>query len=276
MGRENSNTPNVFGGEVDETLEKDRQFVTALARGLELLRCFRAGEKYLGNREIAKRTGLPKPTVSRLTYTLTQLGYLTYSESMGKYSLGTAVLSLGYSFLSNLDIRRIARPMMRELADYSHASVSIGARDRLEIVYLENCRCNSTSFALHPTVGSHLPLFTTAIGRAYLCGIRESERDYLMDMIRLRDKNEWPKIKAGVEQAMIDYEEKGFCLSIGDFHKEISAVAVPYVPTYDSEVLSFNCGGPAFQLRRHMLEDDIGPHLVTLVRNVQSEMNRHH
>ncbi|HYM36238.1 MAG TPA: helix-turn-helix domain-containing protein, partial [Steroidobacteraceae bacterium] len=47
----------------------DRQFVAALARGLAILRCFRLGDRYLGNQEIAKRAGLPKPTVSRLTYT---------------------------------------------------------------------------------------------------------------------------------------------------------------------------------------------------------------
>ena len=51
-----------------------RQFVTALGRGLDVLRIFRAEDGPLGNQEIAKRTGLPKPTVSRLTYTRAQLG----------------------------------------------------------------------------------------------------------------------------------------------------------------------------------------------------------
>ncbi|MBW2688717.1 MAG: helix-turn-helix domain-containing protein, partial [Deltaproteobacteria bacterium] len=53
---------------------KDRQFVTALARGLEVLRCFKPRDRHLGNQDIAERTGLPKPTVSRLTYTLTRMG----------------------------------------------------------------------------------------------------------------------------------------------------------------------------------------------------------
>ena len=75
---------------------KDRQFVTALARGLEVLRCFRAENPILGNQEIAQKTGLPKPTVSRLTFTLTELGYLRYSKNLRKYQLGTAVLALGY------------------------------------------------------------------------------------------------------------------------------------------------------------------------------------
>src|SRR5215469_5383641 len=77
----------------------DRKFVAALARGLEVLRAFTATDGLLGNGEIVERTGLPKPTVSRLTYTLTKLGYLTYVERLGKYQLAPAALALGYSAL---------------------------------------------------------------------------------------------------------------------------------------------------------------------------------
>src|SRR5882757_3523955 len=58
----------------------DRQFVMALARGLDVLGAFRRGEPRLGNQELAERTGLPKPTISRITHTLTQLGYLNYNQ----------------------------------------------------------------------------------------------------------------------------------------------------------------------------------------------------
>lgn len=44
-----------------------RLFVTALARGLDVLGAFRSGDRSLGNPELAERTGLPKPTISRIT-----------------------------------------------------------------------------------------------------------------------------------------------------------------------------------------------------------------
>src|ERR1700677_3401420 len=72
----------------------DRHFVNALARGLELLSCFRHGDRMLGNQDLARRCGLPKSTVSRLTHTLTKLGYLVYIEESAKYSLGTETLSV--------------------------------------------------------------------------------------------------------------------------------------------------------------------------------------
>ena len=66
---------------------KDRKFVEALSRGLDVLRAFSQGSVILGNQDIARITGLPKPTVSRMTYTLTKLGYLATTSSWKSISL---------------------------------------------------------------------------------------------------------------------------------------------------------------------------------------------
>lgn len=260
----------VFG---DDEEAKDRQFVNALARGLEILRCFRPGDVYLANTDFAKRTGIPKPTVSRLAHTLTKLGYLSYSESLGKYQLGSGVLALGYSMLTNLDVRKVARPAMQELAEYSKASVSIGIRDRLSMVYVESCR-SSARVTLRLDVGSRIPIATTAMGKALLCGSPQSERDYLMDHIRLSDEENWPRIKAGIEQGFRDYAERGFCVSAGEWQQDIHAVGVPLVGVENDKEMAFNCGGPAFLLPRELLENDLGPRLVQLVRQVEADMGR--
>ena len=51
-------------------------FNSALARGFRILRAFQVGDSFLGNAELARRSKIPKATVSRLTHTLCQLGYL--------------------------------------------------------------------------------------------------------------------------------------------------------------------------------------------------------
>lgn len=263
-----------FGVEAEEDRGKARQFVTSLARGLEVLRCFQPGDRLLGNQDIARRTGLPKPTVSRLTYTLTRLGYLHYAQSLGKYQLGTAVLSLGYSLLTNMDILKIARPLMQELADYSHTSVAVGARDRLGIVYLQGCHSPEATVSLRMDAGTWIPIATTSIGRALLCGLPEAARENLMDHIRREAPQDWPTHRAGIEQALRDYQERGFCFSLGEWRKDVNAVGVPMLPVAGSRLLAFNCAAPSFFLRRHMLEDDIGPRLVNLVRTMEAEVGR--
>ncbi|OGU00507.1 MAG: IclR family transcriptional regulator [Geobacteraceae bacterium GWB2_52_12] len=266
--------PVIESDEIQNDEEKDRQFVTALARGLDILSCFKANDRFLNNQEISQRTGLPKPTVSRLTYTLIETGYLNYSGSQGKYFLGNKTLSLGYAFVANQEMRQIARPMMKELSDYAQASVAIGVRDQLNMLYIENSRSSTTTFNIRLDVGSHIPLAKTAMGRAYLCGVSEKERNSLMDQIKAQNPSEWPKVKRGLDQAMKDYQDKGFCLSLGDWNKGVHGVAVPYIPDDGTEVLSFNVGGPPFILTDDKLLSDIGPRLVSLVNNVAYDMRK--
>lgn len=256
----------------EEEQGKDRQFVTALARGLELLRCFEPRERYLGITEMARRTGIPKPTVSRLAGTLSKLGYLSYSAVEGRYRIGSGVLALGYAMLSDLDVREVAKPMMQELAEYSQASVSLGLRDRLSMVYVESVR-SSSPIVLQRGIGTRLPIETTGMGRAYLAGLPETDRNFLMDQIRLRSEQDWPRIKVGIEQGLRDYAERGFCISMSDWDKGTCGVGVPFIGP-DGTMMAINCGGPAFMLTRERLETDIGPRLVSLVKRVSGSMGR--
>lgn len=252
---------------------KDRQFVNALARGLELLRCFGLGEIYLSNADLAKRTNLPKPTVSRLTYTLTRLGYLQYSDTTGKYQLGAGVLALGYRMLSSLDLRTLARPLMQQLAEETQATVSLGTRDRLSMVYVESCR-SSSNVTLRLEVGARIPLATTAMGKALLCLMPDTDRDFLLDHVRQRDPNNWPLVRAGVEQAQRDFHDKGFVMSAGEWQGDVHAVGVPILGVDGEQLMSFNCGAPAFLLPRERMEEDIGPRLVRLVAQINTSLGR--
>ncbi|HCE6596489.1 TPA: IclR family transcriptional regulator [Pseudomonas aeruginosa] len=253
--------------EKDEEI-KDRQFVTALARGLELLRCFTPRESLLGNQELAKKTGLPKPTVSRLTHTLTRLGYLRHLPHSGKYQLEVGVMSFGYAMLSNLSIRALARPLMEEMAGYAKAAVAMAARDRLSMVYLDVVH-GEANLTMRRQVGSHLSLHRSAIGRACLAAMPEDEREFILGHIRKRHPEDWPEVRKGLERAFRDYADYGFCLSLGEWQRDVNAVGVAL--HHESHgLLAFNCGGPSFHLKREKLEDDIGPRLLHMVHNIEA------
>ncbi|CAG0981378.1 HTH-type transcriptional regulator TsaQ1/TsaQ2 [Burkholderiales bacterium] len=243
---------------------KDRQFVTALARGLEILRAFTPRHPVLGNNEIAQRAKLPKPTVTRLTYTLTQLGYLNYSAESGKYSLSVGVLALGYSFLASQDIRSIARPMMQEFAEYARAAVCLAARDQPHMVFLEVCQGNPT-FQMRLEIGARVPYGSTALGRAYHCGLSPEGRITMIEEHRkLGPKGDWEAFRASFDKAVRDYEKYGFCVSLGEWNKDVYSVAVPLIARDHSKVLALTCAGPPFDLTRQRIIEDIGPRLVRL------------
>lgn len=251
--------------------KEDRHFVTALARGLSVLSCFSSGEKMLGNQEIAKRCTLPKSTVSRLTYTLTKLGYLVFVEETGKYRLGTSTLALGSAMLARLDVRDLARPLMQELADFSKAMVSLGSRDRLSMIYVGNAR-SSSALTLSLDIGSRIPIATTAMGRAYLVAASEREREDITERVKELDEVAWPSIRDGIDRARREYAEIGCVTSFGEWQSDVNAIAVPLRPGGGLPPMAINCGGPAFTLSKEFLLEDVRPRLVELVRKLEASL----
>ncbi len=253
--------------------EGDRQFATTLARGLEVLRCFTPLEPMLGNKEISVRTGLPKPTVSRLTYTLTKLGYLRHNIRLGKYQLGSAVLSIGYPLLASMSIRQIARPFMKELADYANGSVNMGIRDRLNMVYVEACR--SGNLTTLPDIGTSIPIAQSVMGRAFLYACMPPEREAVLNQMKVKDPEALRKYRALIDKSLEDIRGKGYCVTSGELRREVHAVGVPMRRNVDGEFVTFNCAVPTFILKKGQLEEDLGPRLVAMVRNIESALGIH-
>jgi hypothetical protein len=181
-------------------LSADRQFSMNLARGLEVLRAFTPAEPMLGNREISDRTGLPKPTVSRLTYTLTLLGYLSRDAGLQKYRLGSGVLSLGHPLLANLHVRQVARPLMEQLARTTGCTVNLGMRDRANVVYVDTVRGDPANHYL-PDIGSTRPLLAASIGRALILDCALAERTAILNWLKVHDRALFDTHKASWDRA---------------------------------------------------------------------------
>jgi DNA-binding IclR family transcriptional regulator len=245
----------------------DRQFVSALARGLRVLHVFSSGHETLSNRTLADRTGLSKPTISRLTYTLSRLGYLSHDRETGRYRLGPGALSLGYASLSNLDVRQTARPLMQELAEYAGASVALCARDGLNMIYLE-IRRSPDAVGLGLDIGDRVPLAVTSVGRAYLAALPDAAREPILEEIRRSDPAAWPKVRRGIENAVASLQQHGFCISVGDWLREIHSTGVPLKTQTPYGTLALNIGGLASSLPASKLEKDLGPRLVALAHRV--------
>jgi len=253
-------------------VKSDRHFVTALARGLEVLACFRHGDRMLGNQELSKRCGLAKSTVSRLTHTLTELGYLIYVDESAKYSLGTATLSLASAMLSKLDIRKLAHPLMQQLAEFGQCMVSLGSRDRLSMIYIDAVR-GSAAITLSLDIGARIQIATSAMGRAYLTAVPEEERNDIMKRVcELADASRRPELQRGVAKALRDIRELGVCCSFGDWQKDVNAIAVPVRPGGGLPPMAINCGAPAYMVSKEFLLERVRPRLVALVSELETSL----
>lgn len=255
------------GNDVGLSHADDRKFVWALARGLEILRSFKPGQGAMSNHELTVVTGLPKATVTRLTYTLTELGYLIFNRRLNKYEPAPGVLALGYPVLANLRIRQIAHDYMQKLANHANASVALASPDRISMIYVDAASSNALTTLLLD-IGSRVDMATTAVGRAYLAVAGEAARETVFAGLAKRYGADWPDLKSRVLASIDEVRDRGFCVVDNEWKREVRAAGAPLISADGATVMAMNCGGPAFALDRQKLEQDFGPRLAHLCRTI--------
>jgi DNA-binding IclR family transcriptional regulator len=247
--------------------QTDPSFATTLAHGLDVLSAFRNNPGPLSNAELAAHTGLSRPTVSRLTYTLAHLGYLK-RDARG-FVLGLGVLAAAYPVLSALKVRQLARPLMRDFAAYAGGTVSIAMPFGLDFIYVETLR--TTDAVPHvPDVGFTGAISTTAVGRALLSLYTEDELDGYVAKVKAEQPRDADYVQ---KRTLPDVElcrERGFAVSLGEWRREIFGVAAPLYRTPSGDCLSVNCGIPSFRFSAEQIERECGPRILGLARSITS------
>lgn len=204
--------------------DNDRQFVTAVGRGLILLAAFEQHEQ-LSHQQLCQMTHLPKATVTRLIHTLLTLGFLRTTEH-GQYELGSSAVRLSATAWSRHDMVATAEPLLRQFASSNEVSVNLATEVEGEMRYHACCR-SPARLSVNLRVGSAVPVAHTAIGRAFYAissPIRQGViKNKLQENLSEEDYNSACMALAEATEHYIKY---GYTLSDGEFSTDILAVAV--------------------------------------------------
>lgn len=248
----------------------DAGFATTLAKGLVILEAFDAGAAMLGNMELSARTGIPRPTVARLTHTLTELGYLRYDRDLAKYALGARALRMVHPLLAGMRFRQLARPLMQELAESVRGTVSIGLLDGTVAIYVESARSGDVGPHV-PDIGMPISVVRTAMGRAMAAILPRAEASLLEERIEAERPDHWAAYRDLYRDGLRQCAGRGFCTCFGEYMETIHAVAAPlFTVSSLAQTFSINCGIPAFRLQPGQLEGEIGPRIRALAATIRS------
>jgi DNA-binding IclR family transcriptional regulator len=160
---------------------------------------------------------------------------------------------------------------MIELSKIVKGPVSLGIRDRLQVVYIETTYNRYRSNA-HPDIGSARPLLSTAIGRALLYTNTKSELELILDKLHIDKIDEWQKFHEKLSKSFEEIQQKGFCTSYGEWRPNLYGIAVPFKNKINGQNLAMNITVPAHQADKNQIENDFGPRLVDVVQNLQNKV----
>lgn len=255
--------------------DSEQRLVSALVRGVSILRCFTPAQQALSARELMDMTALPKPTLHRLLETLCDQGLLRYADDTGKYVVGIGMLNLAAPALARMGVRQLARPLMQELADHLQGQVQMVVGWRDQLTYLEVVQ-GQGSRLFRPEVGMRMSMARTASGRAYLCSLPDGARQACIATLTADNAERRDWLAERLADAQRDLAEHGFCRGHRDLHREIEVIAAPAAPAAlarSGEQLIFAASVAVFSPYSKLLVEEVGPRLLTLVRNVEGALD---
>jgi len=239
----------------------DRDFITALARGLELLQVCGSSETGLSLAQIAQRSGLSRGTVRRFLLTLGALGYVACDGRL--YCLTPKVLALGNAYLSSTPLPRVARPFLERISRQLNASCSLSILDGAEIVYVSRVQTGRI-MAVDLGVGSRLPAAATAMGRVLLAALPPDALDTWMRETPLEAYTERTVTDPDTFAALLGrVGRQGYCVVDQELEPGLRSIAVPVSSAAGQVVAALNIGAQAARTSIEELERTCLPVLRT-------------
>jgi IclR family pca regulon transcriptional regulator len=245
-------------------------FVTALARGLAVIRAFGAHSSRMSLAEIARRVDLPRATVRRSLITLETLGYV---ETDGKtFMLTPQVLSLGHSYLTSMPVTRAVRPYLEKMSALLNEASSAGILDRDDAVFVARVPVRRVSVENVPA-GSRIPAYCTSMGRVLLA----AQSDEMIEeyLARIEPHAYTPRTitnPAKIRDAIFEARIVSYSIVEEELDAGVVAISVPIKNAHDRTVAALNVVSHVDRATSEQMVDRFLPHMRDATKELRSQL----
>jgi len=251
-------------------------FSQSLERGLAVLSAFSPDRPTLGISELAQQLGLTRSTTHRYVATLATLRYLEQDSSTRKYRLAPRVLDLGFSMLGSLELREIAAPHLRQLTDTTGHTSNLAIRDDTDVILIDRVRgrpgrYHHLEFTLH--VGSRLPSYCSATGKALLAFLPRPDLDALLDRMDLVQRG--PRTLTDKKALLAELEQvrrTGIATNDEELESALRSIAAPVRSRSGQVVASVNVAIPWSPAPISDLVTQLGPTIQATAKQIAARM----
>ena len=228
----------------------DRQ-IESVQKAIAVLDALAAAGEELGTNEIARRTGINASTVSRLLSTLAAPGLVQYRTATGRYGLGIRILQLAGAARETLDVRRLARPSLEDLAAVSGETATLSVAGEHDVMTLDFVQ-SPQSVRSVAEIGRNSVRHATAVGKVFLA--HGGQAPDVLTRFTEHTITDHDALAREIEAV----RTRGWALSRAEREPDLTGVAVP-VLSHDGELVAIlGVQGPTGRLDTTKAEDLVG------------------
>lgn len=249
---------------------KKQDHVQSLEKGLNVLKAFSGIRKVMTISEVADVTGLTRAAARRFLLTYTSLGYM-FSDGKN-FELTSKALSLGYAYLSSLDITDIAKPYMLRLSNLVNESSSIATIDKNDVVYLMRQQV-SRIMTINLGVGTRLPAHVTSMGRIIMA--MNDVEDEVLDTFDYQQYTINTIVnKHDLKEELLKIKEQGWALIDQELEAGVRSISAPIFSKDGSVKFAMNIGCQSSRVSRDKLINDFLPHLLEVTSEITNALKK--
>lgn len=245
--------------------------VQSIQRALSLLEALEDSRGEVGIAELSKRVRLHVSTAHRILATLVARGYARQSPETGRYALGAKALNLAESYLDQMDLRRVVRPVLERLSQETGETANLVILDRREALYLDKVE-SPQSLRIFSRIGRRAPLYCTAVGKVLLAFRPKEEVDALLgrgpfERLARHTITSATQVRRELEKV----RDQGFALDREECEEGACCIAVPIRNAQGDVEAALGISAPTTRLTPRRMEDLI-PIMLRTGREVSAQL----
>jgi IclR family transcriptional regulator, KDG regulon repressor len=219
-----------------------------------ILDCFTIDRPEIGVREVARMTGLTTSTVGRLMTAMKERGILSQNQNSRGYALGMRLLTWTGVYLTALDIRTIAQPIMAELQQSTQETISLYVLDGSDRVCVERLE-SPQNVRIIARLGRRLPLYAGSAGKAMLAFLPEQKIKEIVESSNLAPFTARTITDPTLLLQELDkVRQRGYAVSHGEWTQDASGVAAPVFGPNRDVIGALTISGPTQRFTRDTIE----------------------
>jgi IclR family pca regulon transcriptional regulator len=245
---------------VGEVVAEKKQYLQSLERGMAVIQVFSRDHPALTLSEVARLTGTTRATARRILLTLEKLGHVRSDGRL--FSLTPRVLSLGWAYLSSLNLWEIAQPLMEDLVQKTKESCSAATLDLPDIVYVARVPTRRI-MTIALGVGTRLPAHATSMGRVLLAGLPDAELERFLAETEFEGFTDRTVTHPGVLHGVVEeVRRQGWALNDQELEIGLRSIAAPIKGTEGRTIAALNVSAAAPRVTIEELEQRFLPALL--------------
>ena len=199
----------------------------SVKKAFAILSAISASKVGMGVSDLAKKLKMAKSTVHGMTSALEEIGAVMRDPLTKKYKLGFALLEIGRSAYSQIDLQNSARPVTEELMEKTQTSVFLGILNWDQVTILDIVESRQELNITAP-IGSTIPLFAGAVGKVFLASMSKEQATKIVESKGLPRFTDNSIVDTELYfQELLQVRQQGYAVDDEEYIMGVRAVASP-------------------------------------------------